>query len=178
MTAIVQHLLVADRDGTVAIGRDDLVKYAGPSQIIASALIFRLFERAFRDLSPQRPPERDTIQVLIAFPGDGILDCIEMVARARTRGRLTIDENAGPSEAPIAPAGRFYFEIELPAGRRGYWPREGYFDARFRDLVARWQEAPASPQREAYIAFKQELVGRILGAPADDLFHCREIPRA
>jgi hypothetical protein len=102
----VQFVTVADQDGQVAIGRDDLVRYAGPAQIVASALCLRLFARALEDLSLGVPPHRDSIRVLVAFPGDGILDCIEMITRARTRGHLIIDTEAGPADAPLARVGR------------------------------------------------------------------------
>ncbi|MDR1933449.1 MAG: hypothetical protein LBQ57_11595 [Spirochaetales bacterium] len=35
------------------MAEQSLSVYCGPTQIIASALMFRLFERAFRDLSPE-----------------------------------------------------------------------------------------------------------------------------
>ena len=49
-------LEVRERDGVFAIRHDDLLAYAGPSQLIACTLTFLLFERAFADLSPGAPP--------------------------------------------------------------------------------------------------------------------------
>ena len=171
-----QFLIVGDSDGAVALTRDDLVKYAGPSQIVAATVVFRLFEKAFADLSPRRPPHRDTIDVLVAFPGDGILDCVEMVTRARTRERLTIDTVAGPAEAPPSIIGRFYFEIGLPSGRRGYWLAPGYFDDVFLDLVRKHQDGRGSGEERAlYLRSKQELIGRLMGASRDELFNVQTL---
>lgn len=172
----LQFLLVEDQDGVVAIGRDDLVRYAGPSQIVASALCLRLFARAFADLSPERPPRRDDIHVLTAFPGDGILDCVEMITRARTRGRLTIDTEAGPADAPPSVIGRFYFEIRIGNKGRGYTLKPGYFTADFVDMVRRFQNGAANPaDRDAYQIAKHALIGRLLGAPEAEMFTARDV---
>ena len=169
---------IAERGLPIPVTREQLTLYAGPSQIIATALMFRLFRRALADLSPDGPPERTDISVLTAFPGPGVMDCIEYVTRARTYddGRFTIDDNAGPEAAPIALIGRFYFEIRVGSRGRGYWPAEGYFTEEFRAMVRAWQDGHGSPEEEAaYQDFKQQLVGRLLGAPEDKLFHWREI---
>ena len=170
------HFLVSERGIPIPVTREHLTLYAGPSQIIATALMFRLFARALADLSPEKPPERSDLSVLTAFPGPGILDCIEYVTRARTLndGRLVIDTDAGPAEAPIALKGRFYFEVGVGRQRRGYWPSEGYFDRAFLNMVAAYQGGRNTPEEEtAYQSFKQQLIGRILGAPEDTLFCSR-----
>lgn len=176
MSIPLQFLVVADRDGLVAIGRDDLVRYAGPSQIVASALMLRLFARAFADLSPDAPPHRDAVTVLVAFPGDGILDCVEMITRARTRGRLVVDETAGPPEALPSIVGRFYFEVAIAGRRRGYWLKPGYFTDGFLAQIRRHQDGAGSAEERAdYQIAKHTLIGRLLGAPDDALFDSREV---
>lgn len=177
MPVPLQFVTVADQDGLVAIGRDDLVRYAGPSQIVASALVLRLFARAIADLSPDAPPHRDDIRVLVAFPGDGILDCVEMISRARTRGRLTIDIEAGPPEALPSIVGRFYFEVAVGDRRRGYWLRPGYFTDAFVAQIRRHQDGAGTPEElDDYQIAKHALIGRLLGAPDAALFDSKEIP--
>lgn len=176
MSVPVQFVSVRDQDGVVAIGRDDLVRYAGPGQIVATALCLRLFARAFADLSPHEPPHRDAIRVMVAFPGPGILDCVEMVTRAGTRGRLTVDTEAGPPQAPPALVGRFYFEIAIGAAACGYWLADGYFTEAFVGQVRRHQDGEGTPEElAAYQIAKHALIGRLLGAPDDALFHSREV---
>jgi hypothetical protein len=119
------------------------------------------------------PPERTDISVLTAFPGSGVLDCIEYVTQARTLydGRLVVDTTAGPPEAPAAIEGKFSFEVDIAARRQGYWPMQKYFDDTFPHMVAHYQDKDSTPAREAaYQDFKQQLVGRLLGAPNDMLF--------
>jgi hypothetical protein len=172
----LQFITVADQDGLVAIGRDDLVRYAGPSQIVASALMLRLFARAFADLSPDAPPARDAIRVLVAFPGDGILDCVEMITRARTRGRLVLDETAGPPEALPSIVGRFYFEVEIAGRRRGYTLKPGFFSDSFVAQIRRHQDGSGTAEELAdYQIAKHALIGKLLGSPDDALFSAREV---
>ncbi len=164
---------IAERGIPIPVTREQLTLYSGPSQIIATALMFRLFRRAIADLSPAGPPEREVISTLVAFPGPGILDCIEYVTRARTLApeRLIISTGAGPEEAPAALTGRFYFELEIDGRRRGYWPAPGFFDETFLQMVHRYQPGNNTPAEEAvYQQFKQQLVGKLLGAAESELF--------
>lgn len=167
------YFTVAERGLPIQISRDHLTFYSGPSQIIATALMFRLYKRAIADLSPDSIPERTDITTLVSFPGPGILDCVEYVSRARTAddGRLVIDSEAGTDDSPKALIGRFYFEIDIGGKRSGYWPVPGYFDDHFLDMVRTYQGGQGSVQEEAdYQNFKQNIVDRILGADEKDLF--------
>lgn len=176
MSVPIQYVAVRDHDGVIAIGRDDLVRYAGPGQIVASALCLRLFARAFSDLSPEQPPLRNDIRVLVAFPGDGILDCVELITRARTRDRLTIDITAGPEETPPSIVGRFYFEIAIGKRARGYWLANGFFTDAFVNQIRRLQEGGGTAEELAdYQVAKHALIGRLLGAADNELFHSREV---
>jgi len=169
---------VAERGVQIPVTREQLLYYAGPSQVIASALVFKLFCTALEQLSPAFIPERTDITVLTAFPGAGVVDCIEYITRARTSddGRLAIDTSAGPDQAPAAFGGRFYFEVAISEHRRGYWPRQGIFDKTFVDMVSRYQEGNGSPEEEtAYQLYKQNLTGRLLGSSGAELFHSRVV---
>lgn len=164
-------LVVAEREGTLALGRDDLLKYTGPSQIIACALSYRLFHRAFADLSPEGPPMREAISVRTAFPGEGVLDCIEMITRARTGDRLHVDITMGPAEAPSAPVGRFYFEVTIRDRASAYWPRSGFFDDPFTSMVQRYQDgAGTTAEQQVYREFKHAIIARLMAATEDGLF--------
>ncbi len=176
MTLPLQFITVRDRDGLVAIGRDDLIRYAGPSEVVASALCLRLFARAFKDLSPDTPPTRNDIKVLVAFPGDGILDCVEMITRARTRGRLTINTEAGPEGVPPSIVGRFYFEVSIAGKAKGYSLGHGFFTDAFVTQIRRHMDGTAAPEEFAdYQVAKHALIGRLLGTPDHELFHAHEV---
>lgn len=173
-----QFFMVAERGVAIPVTREHLLFYSGPSQIIASALMFRLFCQALDELSPERPPERTCISFLTAFPGQGILDCMEYVSRSRTldHGRLVIAATAGPLEAPKALPGRLYFEVSILGHGRAYWPAAGYFDDVFLDMVARFEDGGGTPEQQtAYTHFKHKLAARILAAPEQDLFVSRSL---
>jgi hypothetical protein len=169
---------LAREGGLVAVSRKDLLRFTGPTQVIASALMFRVFRRAVADLSAEIPPSRMDVHVLTACPLQGILDCIDCVTRARTLddGRLTVDPGAGPDSAPAALQGRFYFEIGINGRWRGYWPDSGIFNQEFRDRVTRFEEgACSSAEAAAYQTWKQGMAARILGASEDELLHVQDV---
>ena len=169
-----QFVRIRDRDGEVAIGRDDLIRFSGPEQVVASALCLRLFGLALPELSPDVPPQRESVRVLTAFPGQGMLDGIEMITRARSRGALVIDPQAAPPEAPPAGVGRFYFVVSVGKRARGYMLAPELFTPEFLSQVARFQEGDGSEaERADYLAAKHELIGRLLGLPDGILWRGR-----
>ncbi|MDK2956548.1 MAG: hypothetical protein PWQ57_2044 [Desulfovibrionales bacterium] len=169
---------LAEKGGLVLVSRKDLLRCTGPTQVIVTALMFRVFRRAVADLPAETPPARTDIHVLSACPLQGILDCIDCVTGARTLddGRLTVAPNAGPDAAPAALRGRFYFEIGINGRWRGYWPDSGIFNQEFRDKAGRFEEGLCSPaEAAAYQSWKQGLAARILGAPEDELLHVQDV---
>lgn len=172
MSLPVTFVTVREPEGHVAIGYDDLVRYAGPGQIVAAALCLRLFERAFRDLSPAQPPLRDDVRVTVGFPGPGILDAVEMITRARSRDRLRVDLALGAPAAPPALIGRLAFTIAVAAARRSYAVADGLFTPAFLDQVRAYQDGGGdTAQRAAYLRAKCDLIARLLATPDADLFH-------
>ncbi|TIH20198.1 hypothetical protein D0S45_02320 [Marinifilum sp. JC120] len=172
---------IAERGIEIPVTRESFIHYSGPSQVIATALMLRLFCTAINDLSPGRVPERSDITALTAFPGQGIKDCIEYVTRGKTlhEGGLEIDSDAmppAPHKAAPALVGRFYFEVEIRGKRNGYWPKDGIFTDHFREMVTKWQDGKGSAEDEAaYQQFKQEIISKLLGTPEGQLFHSVKI---
>jgi hypothetical protein len=169
----VETIKLLDDGMLVEFGWPQIFAYLGYRNIIASALTARLFRRAFEDLAPTGPADRDELFLLTAFPGPGILEAVELVTRVPTRhpDRLVIDKNAGPAGAPLAPNGRFYFELQVGQNRRGYWPPEAIFDDLFRDMVKRYQTGGGTEEEQLqYRTFKQNKAEEILGWPEEELF--------
>jgi hypothetical protein len=177
-TVAERVILIRDRGEVFEFSPASLYAYCGPSQIIASALMFRLFEQAFRDLSPELPPDREDMRFLAGFPGAGIAECVELVTRIRTRHpeRFTVDAEAAPPEAPPSVSGALYFEIQINDRRRGYWPPGELFDDVFRENVGRYQDGGGTAEdQEAYFAYKKRLSAAILRAPGENFFASRDI---
>ena len=171
-------LVLTDQRDPVSISWDQLYAYCGPTQVIATAVASRLFEQAIRELSPRTAPRRNEMALLTAFPGRGILECIEMVTRIPTLAphRLTVDPQAGPAEAPTAYIGRFYFEVQIGKDRRSYLPAPGYFDDEFRSRVSSFQNRRLKDEEYAsYMAFKWRKAQSIMNHEGD-FFSSKAIP--
>jgi hypothetical protein len=175
-------IAVRENNEVLEFSPASLYAYCGPGQIIASALMFRLFERAFRDLSPELPPDREDIQFLAGFPGTGIAECVELVTRIQTRypKRFTVKTEGAPPEAPLAVSGVLYFEVQIGERRKGYWPPGEVFDDTFRENVKLFQDGGGTAKdQENYLAYKKQLSAVILRAPGETFFSSRSrIPLA
>jgi hypothetical protein len=172
-------ITVRDNDEVLEFSPASLYAYCGPAQIIASALMFRLFERAFADLSPDLPPDREDLLFLTGFPGTGIAECVELVTRIRTRHpeRFSISPGSAPPEAPLTASGAMYFEVQVKDRRRGYWPPGELFDDVFRRNVGLYQDGGGTAkEREEYSAYKKQLSAAILRAPQEGFFSSRGMP--
>ena len=173
-------IAVKDDGEVLSFTWESLYAYCGPTQIIASALVFRLLARAFRDLSPEAAPDRSDLSFLTAFGGRGIAEAVELVTRIGSRrpDRYIVDTGAARPEAPDAAGGKLYFEVQVGRRRRGYWPSPALFDDHFRDQVGRYQEGGGTAEeREAYRLFKRRLAAAILAESDDALFGSRETPK-
>lgn len=166
-------LRVRHRGSNLVIGHDDLLKYTGRKNIIAAALSYRVLKWMFAALSPEEPPERDDLRFRLGFAGQGIIDCFEMAARAKTDGRLVVDPHGVPMEAPAAPGGRFYFEGTCRRRGCAVFPYADFFPPDFVEWVCLYQEGGGTRQEQAaYLAMKEEVAATILMAENDHLFNC------
>lgn len=167
-----------DMGERLSVSWEELYKYCGPSQIIATALSYRLFEQAFRELDPGACPDRRSLSFLTAFPGRGVLECLEYITRIPSLApeNLVLDLEAGPVEAPPSKPGRFYFELQAGEQRRAYYPRKGFFDETFLNQVASWQDyTPGEEGYEAYRGYKREKARSIL-AEEEEFFVSSSLP--
>lgn len=165
-------------DCPLSFTHSDMVRYAGPDKIIATALMFQLFRCAFAHLAPDRLVERNEVSMQIGFPSPGVVDCTELVLRGRTRNEInvTVKTKDLPQEAPQALVGRFYFEFEYEGKRIGLYPIEGLFTDAFRTMTSRFQARRGSDEEQArYQAFEQDMVERLMGTEPDTLFHLKQL---
>ncbi|MDA3947848.1 MAG: hypothetical protein PF508_01375 [Spirochaeta sp.] len=169
----METVRLLDGQMVVEFSWESVFAYLGYRNIIAAALMTRLFARAFRGLCPDAPPDRDELSVLVAFPGTGIREAVELITRLATRhpDRFVIDPTAGPGSAPAAPIGRFYFEIGLGTVRSAYMVSPNVMDNTFRDMVLRYDGRDLDQTEDAaYRSFKTGKVQEILTCSDDELF--------
>ena len=70
-------------------------------------------QAAFPLLS-ETPLERREVRIVTAFSGPGGRDALEMVTRALTEGRLTIDKSIGGKDIITEPPGPHVFRFSYP----------------------------------------------------------------
>jgi len=164
-------VLVADQDGVLEIGPDDLLKYTTRANVIAAALMIRVAQLGFRLLSPDEPVQRRELYWRLGFPGPGLVDCVEMLSHAVRENRCLCHPVTNHPHAPLSLNGQFVFEISYRGKTVQIWPDASVFDDEFRQQVGTWQNAPDSQQRQAFLNYKAGKVEQILALAEDDLLH-------
>ncbi|MCL4463704.1 MAG: hypothetical protein M1551_07760 [Firmicutes bacterium] len=87
-----EAIYVKDQETVIAISYPEMLKYHGRAYLAGVAMAFKLLELALSILAGEEIIPRDKISILLAVNGPGIIDGIEMVTRANTHGRLTVDQ--------------------------------------------------------------------------------------
>lgn len=116
-------LRIMDGDTLLEISYEDLIKYHGRFHIGGVAIAYKLMELGFALLSPGSVPRRGSFSFASALGENatGVLDGVEMVTRARSRGHMKADQAVGEkTRAPLsANGGKFYFELGYEGKRLG-----------------------------------------------------------
>lgn len=167
-------LIVQDDEGQIAFQREDLMRYSGARGLIASGVVLRLILAASEDLCPGSIPFRKEFKFRTSFPGDEVRDGIELVTRAVTQGRFTLDLSIGPDFAPATPAGgRMYFEVAYKDEAMSYVLDPSIFTQQWLEEVVRHQEGSVSKEAHAkYLEYKYQILGMLLSRP--EVFTQRE----
>lgn len=166
---------VSDQDGVITLNNQDLLKYTGPANVIAAALMTRLCKHAFALLSPDEPVMRRKLYWTLGFPGPGIVDCVEMISMAVREGRCLQKPMFNHPDAPMSIGGQFVFDIHYSDRALRIWPSADIFDDEFRQQVSKWQEADHTHERQHYLQYKQAKVEKILSEPESRLFNTQWI---
>lgn len=164
-------ITVTDQDGDITLFREDLLKYTSHANVIAAALMIRVCHLAFSHLSPDVPVQRRKLYWRLGFPGDGLVDCVEMISHAVREGRCLQQPEFLHAEAPFSLVGQFLFEISYEGKTIVIWPDKSVFDDEFRKQVRTWQDSQQIEKREVYKAYKAQKVEHIMSLPTDELLH-------
>ena len=167
---------VLDHGNRTSIGFDDLLKYHGRSFIGGVAHGFKVMQRALPLLAEGAPPERYGITILTAFPGPGARDAFEMVTRAVTGGRYTVDLACGPPSVVESARGRYYFRFGLGDTSVELILREGIVRDEFIELVRNGPSNAAERERLDWL--KQDMADRMLALPAEEIYEIHGIRRS
>jgi hypothetical protein len=150
-------LAVLDRGARLEFGFDDLMRYHGPGSPGGVAHAYKVLELALPLLGA--PPERREVEVATAFGGPGARDAFELVLRAVTEGRYTVDPGLARPERGWTRE-RFVFRLARRGRTVELGVREGFVTEEFLTLAR--SENPG-PQLDV---LKREMAERVMAADA------------
>jgi hypothetical protein len=160
-------IAVLDRGLAIAFSFDDLMRYHGPGSPGGVAHAFKVLERALPLLSPDGPAERRELTVRTAFAGPGARDGFELVTRAVTDGRYTVDPALARPERGTT-LERFVFRLGYRERAVTLAVREGFVPD---DLIALARRPARTPAEETQlIALKRRMARDVMAAPAADVY--------
>jgi hypothetical protein len=170
-------LKISDRETILEITYEDMIKYHGRYNIAGVALAFKVMELAFPRLAEGNIPAREEISFFsgIGSAGMGVIDGVEMVTRARTRGRLIADDAAAKGKpAPDAPeGGKYYFEVSYKSKKIGLALKEGLIPDEFMILSRKAFKSSISKEEARRLqAVKEQIAAAVMSNEAADIFDC------
>jgi len=108
----MKTLSIADQDGPLEIGFEDLKKFHGTRSICGLTVGFTILSAAWPHLSAGQPLARDTIEIETGFPGPGARDAFEMVTRAVSRDAYHVRTGINPTpKIAEAAKGAYWFRV-------------------------------------------------------------------
>ena len=158
---------VLDRGRLLAFSFEDMLKYHGPGSPGGVAQAFKILERGLPLLSDEGPPERREIGVRTSFGGPGARDAFELVTRGVTGERYVVDPSLARPERGRAME-RFVFELTYRDRSATLIVREGIVPDEFIDLAR--TDPRSAEQDERFAALKLEMVERVMGMPAEEVY--------
>ena len=154
-------LELADGDAVLTFTHEDLLDYHGTSSPAGVAIAYRVLERALPLLSPGAPPQRREIAIATAFGGPGARDGFELVTRAVSDGRYTVDRALRrPERGPALE--RFVFRLAYRGREATLLLRDGLVSDEFAALAFARERDAAGEARLTVL--KAELAERVLAA--------------
>lgn len=163
---------VLERGRHLTFSFDDINAYHGGGFPGGVAHGLKAMQAAFPLLS-DTPPERREVAILTAFPGPGGRDALEMVTRALTDGRLTIDRSIGGKDVISDPPGPYVFRFTYRGRTAEAVIRPGHVRPEFVALGAKQDKSSEDVARHEEL--KAEMAERLLKLPAGDVYTARLI---
>ena len=165
-------ITVLDRGRPIAFSFEAMLDYHGGGSPGGVAHAFKVLERALALLEPDSPAERRELVVDTAFGGPGARDAFELVTRAVTENRYTVDPGLALPERGRT-LERFVFRLGYRGRTVVLAVREGYVTDEFIAL-ARTQARSEEEERRLDV-LKREMATRVMGSPAVDVYDSLEL---
>ena len=147
---------------------DLLASYLRPQRMrVAAMTVLLLVSIALPLLSPDAPVERREITIRTPFKGAGARDAFEMVTRATTEGRYTIDDALLALERGEILKG-YVFVLGYRGKSVKLVIREGIVREEF---ILLGRKPDRTPEEDVRLAgLKQDMAERLLRLPADEVY--------
>jgi len=164
----MMDFIVVHEDGRpLTFSVEDLNRYHGFGFPGGVAHAFKVMQRALPLLSPHAPPERREISIQTPFKGPGARDAFEMVTRATTEGRYTIDESLLALERGEILKG-YVFVLRYRDKSVKLVIREGIVKEEF---ILLGRKAGRTEEEDQHLAWlKQDMAERLLRLPAEETY--------
>lgn len=146
---------------------DDLMKYHGPNPPGGVAHAFKVLERALPLLDPSGAVERREVEIVTAHGGPGVRDAFEMVTRAVTDGRYTVDAALGRPERGNTLA-NYVFRLTYRGRVVTLQVREGFVVDEFVELANKPGRTAGEEARLVVLA--REMTDRLPAVPATEVY--------
>ncbi|HZA10432.1 hypothetical protein [Mycobacterium sp.] len=164
---MTETIRVAERGRVIEFSFEDMMKYHGGGSPAGVAAAYKVLQRAFDVVSPDEAPQRRSIAVRTAFRGPGARDGFELVTRAVTDDRYTIDVAlARPDRGRLLQS--FVFEVHIGDRWVTLLLRDGFVTEEFIDLAGKDQRT--EPEESRLDELKAQLAEKVMGADAADVY--------
>ncbi len=159
-------LHVLDRGQALAFSFEDMLRYHGPGSPGGVAHAFKVMERAFSLLEPERPLERRELTVATAFGGPGARDGFELVTRAVTEDRYVLEPELARPERGVT-LERFVFRVGYRERDVTLTVREGFVPD---ELIALARKERTTAEEQRLDVVKAEMAELVMSSRAAEVY--------
>jgi hypothetical protein len=160
-------LLVLEAGRELTFSLEEMQAYHGGHSPAGVAHAFKVLERALPLLEPTGRVERREIRIDTPFAGPGARDGFELVTRAVTDGRHTVDPTLARPELGRARE-RFVFRLRYRDRDVMLLLREGFVPDEFVTLTGK--DELTKHEQNLLTALKAEMAARVMAAPAAEVY--------
>lgn len=160
-------LSVIDQGTILDFTFDDALRYHGPLAPGGVAHAYKVIERALGELAVDGPVERRELVITTSHGGPGVRDTFELVTRAVTEGRYTVDKALARPERGNTLA-QYVFQIDYRDQSVTLIIREGFVVDEFIELVGKADRTTEEDAR--LVVLKLEMTDRVMASPADQIY--------
>ena len=160
-------IVVLERGRELAFSFDEMLRYNGHGSPGGVAHAFKVLARALALLEPSGRVERREVVIETAFGGPGARDAFELVTRAVSDGRYSVDPSLTRPEHGRTRE-RFVFRLHYRGRTVTLALREGFVSDEFLDLAGRDERSAEEEQR--LTRMKAEMAERVMSVAAEAVY--------